>query len=383
MNRTLFNSDHAAFRQTVRRFVEEELVPHHDAWEEACIVPRAVWRRAGELGLLCPNIPEAYGGLGADWLYNVVVIEEMARAGVTGPGAGFMVHSEMVAPYLLSAGSEALKSEILPKMVSGELIGALAMTEPGAGSDAKAIRTRAVRQGDVYVIDGQKTYISNGQNCDFVMLCCKTDPAAGARGVSLIVVDANTPGFARGRNLKKIGLKAQDTSELFFENVRVPVGNLLGEEGKGFGIMMSKLAQERLTQAVRSIVVAESAIDWTVAYTQERKAFGATIADFQNTQFVLAQLAAETTALRVFTDWCIGRFMQGELSPVEAAKAKLLVTDLHCKVVDQCLQFFGGYGYMLEYPIARAYADARITRIAGGATEVMKQIIARELFSRP
>ena len=383
MNRTLFSSDHEAFRQTVRRFVEEELVPHHDAWEEARIVPRAIWRRAGELGLLCPNIPEAYGGLGADWLYNVVVIEELARAGVTGPGAGFMVHSEMVAPYLLSAGSEALKGEMLPKMLSGELIGALAMTEPGAGSDAKAIRTRAVRQGDIYVIDGQKTYISNGQNCDFVMLCCKTDPAAGARGVSLIVVDANTPGFARGRNLKKIGLKAQDTSELFFENVRVPVGNLLGEEGKGFGIMMAKLAQERLTQAVRSIVVAESAIDWTVAYTKERKAFGATIADFQNTQFVLAQLAAETTALRVFTDWCIGRFLQGELTPVEAAKAKLLVTDLHCKVVDQCLQFFGGYGYMLEYPIARAYADARITRIAGGATEVMKQIIARDLFSRP
>jgi alkylation response protein AidB-like acyl-CoA dehydrogenase len=383
LNRTLFNSDHEAFRQTVRRFVDDELVPHHEAWEEARIVPRSVWRRAGELGLLCPNVPEAYGGAGADWLYNVVIIEETARAGVTGPGAGFMVHTEMVAPYLLAAGSEALKCDILPKMVTGELIGALAMTEPGAGSDAKAIRTRAVRDGDVYLIDGQKTYISNGQNCDFVVLCCKTDPAAGARGVSLIVVDAATPGFARGRNLKKIGLKAQDTSELFFEGVRVPVRNRLGEEGKGFGLMMAKLAQERLTQAVRSIVVAESAIEWTVAYTKDRKAFGGTIADFQNTQFVLAQLAAETTVLRVFTDWCIARFMQGELSPVDAAKAKLLVTDLHCKVVDQCLQFFGGYGYMLEYPIARAYTDARITRIAGGATEVMKQIIARDLFARP
>jgi alkylation response protein AidB-like acyl-CoA dehydrogenase len=379
--RSLFSPDHEAFRATVRRFVEDELLPHHDAWEEARIVPREIWRRAGELGLLCPNIPEEYGGMGADWLYNVVVIEEMARAGVTGPGAGFMVHSEMVAPYLLAAGSEELKRRMLPKMVSGELIGALAITEPGAGSDAKAIRTRAVREGDVYVIDGQKTYISNGQNCDFVMLCCKTDPAAGARGVSLIVVDAATPGFARGRNLKKIGLKAQDTSELFFSDVRVPVTNRLGEEGKGFGIMMTKLAQERLTQAVRSIVVAESALEWTVAYTKQRKAFGATIADFQNTQFTLAQLAAETTALRVFTDWCIDRFLNNALTAVDAAKAKLLLTDLHCKVVDQCLQFFGGYGYMLEYPIARAYTDARITRIAGGATEVMKQIIGRDLFS--
>jgi alkylation response protein AidB-like acyl-CoA dehydrogenase len=381
VTRSLFNSDHEAFRATVRRFVEQELVPHHEAWEDARIVPREIWRRAGELGLLCPNIPEEYGGMGADWLYNVVVIEEMARAGVTGPGAGFMVHSEMVAPYLLGAGSDALKRKMLPKMVSGELIGALAITEPGAGSDAKAIRTRAVREGDVYVIDGQKTYISNGQNCDFVMLCCKTDPAAGARGVSLIVVDASTPGFARGRNLKKIGLKAQDTSELFFADVRVPVGNRLGEEGKGFGIMMTKLAQERLTQAVRSIVVAESALEWTVAYTRQRKAFGGTIADFQNTQFTLAQLAAETTALRVFTDWCIDRFLKNELTAVDAAKAKLLVTDLHCKVVDQCLQFFGGYGYMLEYPIARAYTDARITRIAGGASEVMKQIIGRDLFA--
>jgi alkylation response protein AidB-like acyl-CoA dehydrogenase len=378
----MFTADHEAFRDMVRRFVEDELVPHHEEWEEARIVPRSVWLRAGALGLLCPNVPEEYGGAGADWLYNVVIIEEMARAGVTGPGAGFMVHTEMVAPYLLAAGSEELKREMLPKMVSGELIGALAITEPGAGSDAKAIRTRAMRDGDSYVIDGQKTYISNGQNCDFVVLCCKTDPTAGARGVSLIVVPATTPGFARGRNLKKIGLKAQDTSELFFADVRVPAANRLGEEGQGFGIMMMKLAQERLTQAIRSIVVAEAAIGWTVDYTKQRKAFGGTIADFQNTQFTLAQLSAETTALRVFTDWCIERFMAGELTPVDAAKAKLLVTDLHCKVVDQCLQFFGGYGYMLEYPIARAYTDARITRIAGGASEVMKQIIGRDLFAR-
>lgn len=381
--RALFSSEHEAFRDTVRRFVDEELVPHHDTWEDAQIVPRSVWRRAGDMGLLCPNMPEAYGGLGLDWLFNVVVIEELARAGVTGPGSGFMVHSEMAAPYILNGGSEALKEQWLPRMVAGDAIAALAITEPGAGSDAKAIRTRAVRDGDDYVINGQKTYISNGQNANIFITACKTDPEAGARGVSLVAVDGATPGLERGRNLKKIGLKAQDTSEIFYNGVRSPVSSRLGEEGRGFAMMMTKLAQERLTQAVRSICVAEAVIDWTVAYTSDRKAFGATIADFQNTQFTVAQLSAETTALRVFTDWCIARFLTGDLTPVEAAKAKLLVTDLHCKVVDQCLQFFGGYGYMVEYPIARAYTDARITRIAGGASEVMKQIIARDLFPRP
>ena len=381
--RSLFSTEHRHFRETVRRFVEEELVPHHDSWETAQIVPRSVWRRAGELGLLCPNMPVAYGGAGVDWLFNVIVVEELARAGVTGPGTGFMVHSEMCAPYILAGGTEELKQRWLPKMVTGEVIGALAITEPGAGSDAKAIRTRAVREGEHYVIDGQKTYISNGQNAGVFIVACKTDPAAGARGVSLIAVDASATGVERGRNLRKIGLKAQDTSEIFFADVRASVADRLGDEGRGFGIMMTKLAQERLTQAIRSICVAEAAIEWTVRYTSERKAFDGTIADFQNTQFTLAQLAAEVTALRVFTDWCISRFMQGELTPVDAAKVKLLVTDLHCKAVDQCLQFFGGYGYMQEYPIARAYIDARITRIAGGATEVMKQIIARDLFARP
>jgi len=381
--RTLFSSDHEAFRDMVRRFVEEELVPHHAAWEEAGCVPRSVWARAGDLGLLCPNMPEQYGGAGADWLFNVVVIEELARAGVTGPGSGFMVHSEMVAPYILAGAAEEIKAEWLPKMVSGRAIGALAITEPGAGSDAKAIRTRAVRDAASYRVDGQKTYISNGQNADLFLTACKTDPDAGAKGVSLLLIEAAAPGLERGRPLKKLGLKAQDTSEIFYSDVRVPISNLVGREGGGFGLMMSKLAQERLTQAVRSICVAEAAIEWTVTYTSERKAFDGTIADFQNTQFTLAQLAAETTALRVFTDWCITRFLQGELTPVDAAKAKLLVTDLHCKVVDQCLQFFGGYGYMLDYPIARAYIDARVTRIAGGATEVMKQIIARDLFGKP
>jgi len=380
LQRTLFSPEHDQFRESVRRFVETELVPHHADWEREKIVPRSVWRKAGEMGLLCCNMPEEYGGAGGDWLYNVVVIEELARAGMTGPG--FMVHSEMVAPYVLAWGTEEIKQTWLPKMVSGEAIGAIGMTEPSAGSDAKAIKLRARRDGDDYVLDGQKVYISNGQNADFVVTCSKTDPEAGAKGVSLILVETDRDGFTRGRNLDKIGLKAQDTSELFYASVRVPVFNRLGEENRGFAMMMSKLPQERLTQAVRSIVVAEQAIRWTVEYTRERKAFDVTIADFQNTQFVLAALDAETTGLRVFVDWCIARFLKDELSATDAAKVKLLVTDLHCKVVDQCLQFFGGYGYMAEYPIARAYIDARITRIAGGAAEVMKQIIARDLFTR-
>jgi acyl-CoA dehydrogenase len=378
VKRTLFSTEHEIFRNTVRSFVESELVPYHFEWEQQKRVPREVWRKAGAAGLLCCDVAEEFGGPGADWLFNVIVIEELAKAGMTGPG--FMVHSEMVAPYIRSWGSEELKREWLPKMVTGEVIGAVAMTEPGAGSDLKEITTRAIRDGDHYVINGQKTYISNGQNCDFILLACKTNPAAGAKGISIILVPAATPGFTRGRNLDKIGVKAQDTSELFFADMRVPVANRLAGEGEGFKMLMTKLAQERLTQAVRSICAAEAAIDWTVKYTKERKAFGGTIADFQNTQFVVAGLAAEVTAMRVFTDWCIARHLDGELTPVDAAKVKLTVTDLHNKVVNECLQFFGGYGYMCEYPIARAFVDARITRIAGGAAEIMKQIIARDLF---
>lgn len=380
VERTLFGPDHDAFRESVRRFVNRELAPHHAEWEASGVVPRDVWLKAGEVGMLCPNVPEAYGGPGADWLHNVIVIEEITRANVTGPG--FMVHSEMVAPYIQAWGGEALKRRWLPKMVTGEAIGALAMTEPGAGSDAKSIRTAAVRHGDEYIINGQKTYISNGQHCDIVVLACRTERDAGARGISLIAVDTNQPGFRRGRNLEKIGLKAQDTSELFFEDVRAPVENLLGEEGRGFAMLMTKLAHERLCIAVKSVAACEAILRWTVDYTPTRKAFGGTIADFQNTQFVLAQLAAEVTSGRVMTDWGIGRFIADKLSPVDAAKLKLLMTSLNGKVVDECLQFFGGNGYMCEYPISQAYVDARITRIAGGANEVMKQIIARDLFGR-
>jgi acyl-CoA dehydrogenase len=378
IKRSLFSPEHEQFRQAVQRFIADQITPHHAEWEEAGVVPREIWRKAGAVGMLCPNVPEEYGGMGADWLYNVVVIEELARAGVTGPG--FMIHSEMAAPYILAFGNEETKRHWLPRMVTGEVIGALGMTEPGAGSDAKAMRTRADRVGDDYVINGQKVYISNGQLCDVIILCCKTDPDAGARGISLICVDTHQPGFTRGRNLAKIGMKAQDTSELFFEDVRAPIAHRLGDEGRGFSLMMTKLAQERLTQAVRSVCVAEAAIRWTIDYTAERKAFGHTIGDFQNTRFVLADLEAQTFSARVLTDWCIERFMAGELTSIDAAKVKLMVTNLHCKVVDECLQFFGGYGYMSDYPIARAYIDARVTRIAGGAAEVMKQLISNDMF---
>ncbi|MGR3425115.1 MAG: acyl-CoA dehydrogenase family protein [Sagittula sp.] len=380
LDRPMFSSDHEQFRDTVRKFLETELVPHHAEWEKDKVVPREVWRKAGEMGLLCPNMPEEYGGAGADWLYNVVVIEELSRAGLTGPG--FMVHSEMVAPYIRDYASEEVKKEWLPKMVTGEAIGAIGLTEPGAGSDLKNIKLRAVRDGDHYVLNGQKVYISNGQNADIVMTATKTDPDAGAKGVTLMVVPTATKGFECGRNLEKLGLKAQDTSELFYSDVRVPVANRMGEEGSGFSMLMTKLAQERLTQAIRSCAVCEQTLADAVVYVKDRKAFGNTIGDFQNTQFVLAGLEAETTQLRVFVDHCIAQHMNGDLSPVVAAKAKLVASALHCKVVDECLQFYGGYGYMLEYPIARAYIDARIVKIAGGAMEVMKQIIWRDMSKR-
>jgi alkylation response protein AidB-like acyl-CoA dehydrogenase len=377
--RTLFAEEHDQFRDAVRRFIEREIVPHHERWEEAGMVDRELWRKAGAAGLLCPSLPESYGGFGADYLFNVVIIEELARAGATGPG--FSVHSDMVATYIYAFGSEEQKLRWLPKMVTGEVIGALGLTEPSAGSDLKGIKTRAVRVGDEYVISGQKVYISNGQLCDLIVLACKTDPEAGSKGMSFILVETDRAGFRRGRNLKKIGLKAQDTSELFFDEVRVPAANLLGAEGGAFAMAMSKLAEERLSIAVSAITVAEAALGWTVDYTKQRKAFGKTIGEFQNTRFKLAELYAEILAKRVFVDRCVALHLDKQLSPVDAAAAKLLCTELQCKVVDDCLQFFGGYGYMLEYPIARAYVDARIRRIAGGSSEIMRELIGRELFS--
>ena len=378
IERTLFSEEHNQFRESVRRFIEKEIKPHHERWSENGMVDRDLWPKAGAAGLLCPNLPEEYGGYGASYLFNVVINEELARALATGPG--FAVHSDMVATYIATFGTEEQKTKWLPKMAAGEVIGALGLTEPSAGSDLKGIRTRAIREGDEYVINGQKVYISNGQLCDIIVLACKTDPAAGAKGMSFILVETTREGFKRGRNLKKIGLKAQDTSELFFDNVRVPVSNLLGKEGGAFGMAMSKLAEERLSIAVQAITVCEAALEWTIAYTQEREAFGKKISDFQNTRFKIAELMAETTAKRVFIDHCIALHLAKKLSSVDAAMAKMLCTELQCKTVDECLQFFGGYGYMLEYPIAQAYIDSRIRRIAGGTSEIMREIIGRDIF---
>jgi acyl-CoA dehydrogenase len=382
--RELFNEDHEAFRDMVRRFIAKEIAPHHAKWEEAGIVPRELWLKAGAAGMLCCTVPEAYGGIGADYLFDVVVFEEMARSGFSGPG--FMIHCDLVATYIASFGSEAQKQRWLPQMVRGEAIGSLGMTEPHAGSDLKAIRTKAVRvagkESDDFVISGQKVFISNGQLCDVIVLATKTDSAAGAKGVTLFLVDTHLPGFRKGQNLSKLGMKAQDTSELFFDDVRVPASAMLGEEGKGFELMMTKLAQERLAQAIRSATVAETVVDYTVEYTAQRKAFGKTIGEMQNTQFKLAELKTEAVIGRVFTDNCIKAFMKGELDAVDAAMAKMWLSNTHCKIVDECLQLFGGWGYMWEYPIARAYADARIVKIAGGSIEIMKHIIGRHLFSQ-
>jgi acyl-CoA dehydrogenase len=379
IERDIFREEHRIFRESVRRFVDREIVPFHAKWEDDGVVPRELWLKAGAEGLLCCTVPEIYGGPGLDYLFDVVVFEELWRSGASGPG--FLIHTDLVATYLLSFGTEEQKRRWLPKMVSGEAIGSLGMTEPHAGSDLKAIRTRANRDGCDFVVNGQKVFISNGQLCDFVVLATKTDSAAGAKGITLFIVESDRPGFRRGRNLQKIGMKAQDTSELFFDDVRVPASNMLGDEGRGFALMMTKLAQERLAQAIRSATVVETVIDWTVEYTSGRKAFGQRIADFQNTQFKLAGLMAKASVARVYTDKCITLFMEGKLDAVDAAMAKMFTSELHCETVDECLQMFGGWGYMTEYPIARAYVDARVVKIAGGSIEIMKTIIARQMFA--
>jgi len=377
MTEPLFREEHALFRETARRFVEAEVAPHHARWEQQGVVDREVWRKAGEAGLLLTNIPEEYGGGGADFLTSVVMIEEMMRHVYSGPG--FRLHSDIVAPYILHYGSEDLKREWLPRMARGEVVTAIAMTEPGTGSDLQGVRTTAVRDGNHYVINGQKTFITNGQLADLIVVVCKTDPSAGAKGTSLILVEADRAGFARGRNLDKIGLKAQDTSELFFDEVRVPITNLLGEENQGFRYLMQELPQERLLIAISSVTVIEAALQRTIDYTRERKAFGRAIADFQNTRFRLAEVKTEATVARVFLNDCLAKHLKGELDVPTAAMAKWWLSELMGRVVDTCLQLHGGYGYMTEFPIARAYADARVHRIYGGTTEIMKEIIARSL----
>lgn len=377
--RYIFTEEHEQFRDSVKKFIAAEVTPYHRQWEKDGKVSREVWLKAGANGFLCSNAPEAYGGAGVDFKYNAIFTEELGRAGITGPGFG--VHSDMAASYILNFGSDAQKKQWLPKMASGEVIAALGLTEPGAGSDLKAIRTTAIREGDEYVINGQKVYISNGQLCDIVILACKTDPAAGAKGMTFIIVETTRKGFERGRNLEKLGLKAQDTSELFFTDVRVPVTNRIGDEGKGFAIAMHNLAEERLSIAVSAIGACEGILEYTVAYTKERKVFGQTVSDFQNTKFKIAELAAQTQALRVFVDRCVELAVEKKLDSTTAAMAKMLAGELQCKVADECLQFYGGYGYMMEYQIAHAYLDARIRKIAGGSSEVMRDIISRKVFA--
>ncbi|MCW5750828.1 MAG: acyl-CoA dehydrogenase family protein [Alphaproteobacteria bacterium] len=377
LRRRIFQEEHELFRDQVRRFVEREIVPHHEEWEEAGIVPRSAWRKAGEAGLLCATIPEAYGGQGASRLYSVILMEEFARVNASGPG--FSLHSDIVAPYILNYGTEEQKKTWLPRMASGEVIGAIAMTEPGTGSDLQGVRTSAIRDGEDYVINGQKTFITNGQNADLVIVVAKTDPKEGAKGTSLILVEGDRTGFSKGRNLEKIGLKAQDTSELFFADVRVPVSNRLGGEGQGFFLLMQELAWERLQIAIMAMANAEAALEWTADYTRQRQAFGKSIASFQNTRFRLAELKTQIQVGRVFVDRCIDLVVRGELDPATAAMAKYWCSDLQGKVVDECLQLHGGYGYMLEYPIAKAYIDARVQRIYGGTNEIMKELIGRAL----
>lgn len=378
--RTLFAAEHELFRATVRRFIAREITPFHADWEAAGMVPRSLWRRAGEAGLLCCDVAERYGGMGADFLYSTILIEEMARVGATGPT--FYLQSDIIAPYLVDFGTEEQKQRWLPKMASGEVVAAIGMSEPAGGSDLQGMRTTALRDGDDYVINGQKVFITNGITADLLVLACKTDPKAGGKGVSLLLVETDRPGFQRGRRLEKIGCKAQDTAELFFADLRVPVSNLLGEEGRGFYHLMTLLAQERLVQAIRAVASAEAALEWTVNYAVERKMFGHTLADFQNTQFKLAEMRAEILTQRVFVDRCVELHLSKQLDAVDAAIAKLVTTELQGRVMDQCLQFFGGWGYLSEIPIARAFVDARMTRIGGGSVEVMKQIIGRDLLPK-
>ena len=379
--RTLFDSEHEQFRESFRRFLEAEAVPHYEQWEKDGVIDRELWNKAGAQGYLCPTVSETYGGAGADYRYNIVVGEELSDLGMS--GVGFILHSDIVVPYIENVGNEEQKQKYLPKCISGEIVMAIAMTEPGTGSDLQGIRTAAVDQGDHYLLNGAKTFISCGQQADVVIVVCRTnpDPEAGARAFSLLLVERGMEGFERGRNLDKVGQKSADTSELFFNDVKVPKANLLGEEGMGFMYLMQELPEERLSIAASAITAAESALAMTVEYDKERNAFGKRIADFQHTQFQLAELDAEVSAMRIFIDRCSELHLSKQLSAVDASKAKLLATELQCKVVDHCVQMHGGYGYMTEYPIARAYADARVQRIYGGTSEIMKLIIGRDLLA--
>jgi alkylation response protein AidB-like acyl-CoA dehydrogenase len=374
----LYSSEHEDFRKTARTFFEREVAPHHDQWEKDGIVPRELWLKAGKAGLLCFDVPEEYGGPGVDdFRYNVILSEEQARAGANGPG--FSVHSDIIVPYLTSIGTDEQKQRWLPGAVSGEIITAIAMTEPGAGSDLQGIRTTAVDHGDHYLLNGSKTFISNGINADLVIVVARTDPEAGHKGISLLVVERGMKGFERGRNLDKIGLHAQDTAELSFTDVVVPKDNLLGEEGQGFLYLMMNLPQERLIIAAQAVAACEAIVEMCLDYAKTREAFGRPIGKFQHNRFLIAEMATETRVARAFLDECLGKHLEGKLEAVDASMAKWYTTELQNKLVNQGVQLHGGYGYMMEFPIAKAYLDSRISTIYGGTTEIQKEIIGRSL----
>ena len=381
IDRSLFSAEHEAFRDSFRRFMDKEIAPFHAQWEEQGYVDRAVWNKAGDNGFLCMTMPEEFGGAGADKLYSIVQMEELGRAGFS--GIGYSLHSEIVAPYIAHYGTPEQKARYLPRMASGEMIGAIAMSEPAAGSDLQGIKTTATVQPDgSYLLKGSKTFITNGWHADVVIVVAKTNPTAGAKGTSLLLVERGMPGFSVGKRLQKLGLKAQDTSELFFDDVRVPAENLLGGpalENRGFICLMEQLPWERLQIGIGAVAASQAAIDWTLDYVKERKVFGQAVAGFQNTRYKLAELQTEVQVARVFVDKCTELLMHNKLDTATASMAKYWCSDLQCKVMDECVQLFGGYGYMWEYPITRAYADARVQRIYGGTNEIMKEVISRSM----
>ena len=370
------------FRDMARRALEQEIAPHFEQWEEQHAVPRELWNTLGQAGLLCPDMPEEYGAAGTTPEVTFAILEECARMGFGGIATGYSIHSNIVAPYINHFGTEEQKNEWLPKMVAGEVVGALAMTEPGAGSDVQGIRTNAVRDGDDWILNGSKIFITNGMLAELVIVAAITDPGKGAKGTSLFLVDTSLPGFSRGKKIEKLGQHTSDTAELFFQDVRLPGSALLGEENKGFVIMMEELPRERLGIAAQAVAAAEGALDLTVAYVLERKAFGQTVASFQNTRFSLADVKTEIALNRAYYEKCADAYTRNELTAEDAAMLKYASTEMQCKTVDDCLQLFGGYGYTIEYPISRFYADARIQRIYGGTSEIMRELVARSILGR-
>ena len=376
------DSDFELFRDNYQRFLAEHVAPFYETWEEQGLIPRELWHKLGDNGFLCVDVPEEYGGFGAPIHYSQMLVQETAKAGFTALAVGIGGQSELVSPYIQNIGSEEQKQYWLPKMVSGEVVTAIAMTEANAGSDLQAIRTQAILDGDHYVVDGSKTFISNGHHADLIVLVAKTDPQARAKGISILLVDAHLNGVKKGRGLKKIGLHAQDTAELFFDQVHVPKSQLLGQEGHGFSYLMQELPRERLSISLMALGAIQCAIDITKEYVLERKAFGQALSQFQNTRFVLAQAQIKALAAEAFVERCKDLYSKDVLSVTEVAALKCFITDIQCEVIDQLLQLFGGYGYMQEYPISRFFVDARVQKIYGGTNEIMKEIVARELLGK-